>query len=235
MIRTELRAAVLASATLFFAATAAAQIAPAIPRADPPPDAEPVAPPPVVQPPPLVPAPAAVVTATPAPPPALEDLTGALGFGVGVIPGTQLVGTSGAVSVKYWLRDDLVLAPLFSFGYDKPRATPAAWHLRPEMVVLFVPFTSRWTRFEVGGGVSLQFSKAASTINADGSTLEPNTISTIALPIQAGVEHFFARWFSLGIAARADLFAYSHDGDYHEVSFTIDSTSLLGQLFFYTD
>ena len=62
-----------------------------------------------------------------------------------------------------------------------------------------------------------------------------NTVYSVSVPIQAGVEHFFTRWISIGIAARAPLIAFTKDGDFHELSFSIDSTSLLGQLFLYTD
>jgi hypothetical protein len=55
------------------------------------------------------------------------------------------------------------------------------------------------------------------------------------VPIQAGVEHFVTRWFSLGIGVRAPLIEIDKDGDYHSVSFSIDSTQLLAQLFVYTD
>jgi len=238
MIRVKLAAAVLLSATL--SVSAQAQIAPAIPRAEPPPPPEPaaVAPAPPVSPPAYAPPaapPAAVVAPAAAPPVALEDLTSAVGFGIGVIPNAELAGTTGAVAIKYWISDELAVAPLLIFAYDKPRGADAGWHVRPEALLLYVPFASRWTRFEVGGGLAVDVNRPASTTNADGMSLQSDTHFRLAVPIQAGVEHFFTRWLSLGIAARADLFAYSEDGDYHEVSFTIDSTSLLGQLFFYTD
>ena len=42
-----------------------------------------------------------------------EDMTGSLGFGVGVLRGTAttLVTTSDVVAVRYWLSDILVLEP----------------------------------------------------------------------------------------------------------------------------
>ncbi len=235
MTRTELGRWIFGMATLLASATAAAQAGPlAAPVAAPPPTAEPGVEPPALTTAPAPPPPP-VVTATPATRPALEDLTGSIGFGVGVIPNTELVGTTGAVALKYWIEDALALSPLFSFAYDKPRGVSAAWHLRPEAVVLFVPFSGRWTRFEVGGGLGFEVGRAAPASTAYGPGATPNTTFTLSLPVQAGVEHFFSRWFSLGIAAHADLFSFSKDGDYHEVSFSIDSTSLLAQLFIYTD
>ena len=44
-------------------------------------------------------------------PKAADDMTGSLGFGVGVIPNVQLVGTSGQVAIKYWWSDTLAFVP----------------------------------------------------------------------------------------------------------------------------
>ncbi len=238
MIR-PLRCTTALAACLLAPALAVAQTAPA--AVEPPPGAAPGTPVTApVAPPPLTPAPTApppaTVVAEP-PPPASVGLAGAMGFGVGVIPNAALVGTAGAVSLKYWASDRLALAPLLSVAYDKPSDVDAAWHVRPEVVVLFVPGQGRSTRLEVGAGLGFHVGRAATAVVAPGSSLPtpPNTTFTLALPVQAGVEHFFARWFSMGIAARTDLFAYTKDGGSHEVSLSIDSTSLLGQLFFYTD
>jgi len=156
---------------------------------------------------------------------AAPGLKGALGFGVGVLPNVELLGTSGAVALKAWLTESLAIAPLFSFAYTSPKGMDASWHLRPEFIVLFAPFKNASTRFEFGGGLGFALNKAPPV----------DATFDLTLPIQAGVEHFFTRWFSVGIAARTDLVAYTEQGDFHQIAFSIDSTSLLGQLFFYTD
>jgi len=156
---------------------------------------------------------------------AAAGMKGAVGFGVGILPNVELLGTSGAVALKAWLSESLAIAPLLGFSYTSPKDMDASWHLRPEFVVLFAPFKNASTRLEFGGGIGFAINKAP----ALESTFD------LTLPIQAGVEHFFTRWFSVGIAARTDLVAYTEQGDFHQIAFSVDSTSLLGQLFFYTD
>lgn len=164
------------------------------------------------------------------------SMKGALGFGVGIIPNAELVGTSAAVALKAWLTDTLAIAPLFSFAFTDPKGSAASWHLRPELIVLFVPFKNASTRFEIGGGLGFALGKAAPPpMDPNGIVEAPNVTFDLTLPIQAGVEHFFTPWFSVGIATRTDLVAYTEDGDFHQIAFSLDSTSLLGQLFLYTD
>jgi hypothetical protein len=62
-----------------------------------------------------------------------------------------------------------------------------------------------------------------------------DTRYSVSVPLQAGVEHFLARWLSLGLAARAPLIEVASDGEGNSVSFALDSTVLLAQIFFYSD
>jgi hypothetical protein len=60
----------------------------------------------------------------------------------------------------------------------------------------------------------------------------------IYLPISAGVEHFFTRWFSMGILMTDRLVDYGKQGDSWTLNVSIDnsrSLSMVGFLFFYTD
>jgi hypothetical protein len=176
-------------------------------------------------------------TAVPGPmalaPKSADDLSGSLGFGVGVIAGSQLVGTNSQVSIKYWSSDTFALAPSLNFGFRKPKDVDATWQLKPELMFLFAPYKSTSTRFEIGAGLGLGLSKTGPTTAMP--TPNPDTAFDVYVPIQAGVEHFFTRWFAMGIAARFNLLDFQTQGDYNEVSFSINSTSLLGSLFFYTD
>jgi hypothetical protein len=191
----------------------------------PPPAAAPPPPPPPAAeapPPPVVAAPMA-----PAPMPrSADDMTGSIGFGVGVIPNMQLVGTNGQVAIKYWVQDNLALVPALNLGISKSMGTDAAWVFNPEVVVLYTPFKVASTRFQIGGGLGFGVGKTPPATD---------TAFTLNLPIQGGVEHFFTRWFSMGIAARTNLFQYTKLGDAWTTSIAINTTSLLGQLFFYTD
>ena len=208
--------------TLSFAAPAYAQA---------PVEAPPPEPPPAPPPPPA----AETTTALPAPmaPMAMtksaHDMTGSLGFGVGVTANPQLIGTNGTVSIKYWMKDTLALVPSLNFTLAKAMDTPAGWNVAPQVVALFVPFAATSTRLLVGGGLGFNVSKTSGAMD---------TAIGVNIPIQAGVEHFFARWFSMGIAAGSNLFSFQRlatMGNPWTMAFSINTATLLGSLFFYTD
>jgi hypothetical protein len=163
-----------------------------------------------------------------------DDMTGSLGFGVGVIAGTSLVSPTASIALKYWLSDVLAVVPALNFQVLKLSSPPGGgptpntqWDFAPEAVVLFVPFRSTTTRLSLGGGLGIDIGKGP------GAT---TTAVHIYVPIQAGVEHFFTRWFSIGIAARSNLIDYNKDVAF-STSITTRSNNLgvVGQLFFYTD
>jgi hypothetical protein len=217
------RAKIHAKIHALSAALAASLFSVALPALaqDPPP---PPPPPPAVAPPPAatsVPPPMQAMAA----PKAIDDMTGSLGFGVGVTAGTSLIIPGGTVAVKYWLSDTLSLVPALNFQLTKPAATGSttSWNFNPEAVVLFVPFRSTSTRFSLGGGLGVGLSKIAPATN---------TAVHIYVPIQAGVEHFFTRWYSMGIAARSNLIDYQKDNAF---SVDLSTTTFVGSLFFYTD
>jgi hypothetical protein len=186
-----------------------------------PPGAPPPPPPEAAPPPPPPP-----VAAAPAMPRAEGDMTGSLGFGIGVIPSTQIVGTAGQVALKYWYQENLALVPALNLSIAKAMGTNTNWTFNPELVALYVPWRNTSTRLEIGGGLGFSFGKNAPATD---------TLFNVYLPIQGGVEHFFTRWFSLGIAARTNFFAWTKQGDAWNFAFDINTAAFLGQLFFYTD
>ena len=231
MIKNALRMSALGVASLLVAAPAFAQVnvqvtTPEMPA------------PPALAPPeaPISEVPSATApTALPGPmalaPRSADDLSGSLGFGIGVIPGSQLVGTSGVVGIKYWSSDSFALAPSLIFDFTKPKNVDATWQFAPELVLLFAPYKSTSTRFEIGAGIGFGVSKQLPTMT------NPSTDATvnINIPIQAGVEHFFTRWLAMGIAAHSPLFSFTQQGDSQTIAMSINSTNLMGSLFFYTD
>jgi hypothetical protein len=64
----------------------------------------------------------------------------------------------------------------------------------------------------------------------------PSKDTEIGLFVPAGltVEHFFARWFSMGIGATLNVIDFRKHGDW-SVGFDLDNVNYLGSLFFYTD
>jgi hypothetical protein len=156
-----------------------------------------------------------------------DDMTGSLGFGVGVAASTQLVGTTADVAIKYWMHDNMALVPSLAFTLNKTTGVDTVWTLNPQLVLLFVPFKSTSTRLEIGGGLGFAVAGGGGA-----------TSFNINIPITGGVEHFFTRWFSMGIAVGENLFAYTHPGAGapNTIAFDITtSTTFLGSLFFYTD
>ena len=177
-------------------------------------------------PPPLaaVPPPMQAMTA----PKGTDDMTGSLGFGVGVVAGTSLIVPGSSVALKYWLSDVLAVSPSLIFDVTKPNGQTTGWTFNPQAVVLFVPFRSTSTRFSAGGGLGIRLAKAS----VPNGLPSPNTQVQFVVPIQAGVEHFFTRWFSMGIAASFPFITYSKDDRF---AIAINTTTLAGSLFFYTD
>ena len=182
-------------------------------------------------------------TNAPSPPPFLGprdgEKLGAVGFGVALLPSTQLVGTSGALGLKAWLTATVALAPLLLVRYTSPRVGPNTWNFNPEIVCLVAPWKNRWTRFEVGGGVSvavMRTSFATGVVSESGApAYEMSTGVNVSLPLQFGVEHFFAPWLSLGLAARMPLVEFNHQSGDKELSVSLSTSNLLAQLFIYAD
>src|SRR5262245_23824295 len=87
--------------------------------AAPPPPPPPAAPPSAVTGPPMASAMAA--------PKAADDMTGSVGFGVGLIANNQLFGTAGQVAIKYWMSDVLAIVPALNFTLTKTMGVDAAW------------------------------------------------------------------------------------------------------------
>jgi len=170
-------------------------------------------------------------------PKSADDMTGSIGFGAGLVGGSNIITSVNAdlppgavppptkfVAVRYWQSDTLVLQPSLFFAFTKTSGSDASWTLDPELVALFVPVKGASTRLLVGGGLGINLAKAGPA----------DTTFAFYLPIQAGVEHAFTRWFAMGIAARTNFFQMQ-TGEPWNITMAISSTSLLGNLFFYTD
>jgi hypothetical protein len=159
-------------------------------------------------------------------PKAADDMTGSVGFGVGLAANVELVGTTPDVALRYWLHDNLVLEPSFAFGVTKSSGVDTGWNFAPQLVVMFVPFRSTSTRLLIGGGLGFSVGKTPPVTD---------TAFAINIPVRAGVEHFFTRWLSAGIAAGENFFSYQKQGTPYQMAFNLNTATLVGQLFFYTD
>jgi hypothetical protein len=221
--------ATTAIASLLGAALPAFAQAPApAPMYAPPPAAPMYAPAPAPAPAEAMVMPAAPVIA----PRAADDMTGSVGFGVGVAAGTSLVIPDTAnLMLKYWLSDAMNIVPKLSLTMAKAKGSDATWGFAPSVLANFVLLKGASTRFDAGVGLGLAFAKSQPPALA-GST---DTYIEIFVPVQLGVEHFFTRWFSMGIAAQFDFIRFQKQGTPWQFNLEVSDVNYLGSLFFYTD
>ena len=182
------------------------------------------------------------------------DMTGSLGFGVGVgtltnadpnnpngpsrATTTSLISPGAEIYMRYWFNDSLSIMPSLQFKLFKMKGSDMQWGVAPATQLVYCPWKTASTRFLIGGGIGLSFSKWGNDLEAPVGPKPANTAVEIYVPISAGVEHFFAKWFSMGIAVGDHLVDYAKLGDAWALSFSIDNTrnmDMVGFLFFYTD
>jgi hypothetical protein len=184
------------------------------------------------------PEPAAVMPVAPVmAPQAADDMTGSLGFGTGVIAGTSLATIDGSVFMKYWLSDAMSIVPRLSLTMSKAKVPPATeagdatWGFQPSVLANFVLLKGASTRLDAGVGLGLSLAKNQAPATA-GST---DTYIGLFIPVQMGVEHFFTRWFSMGVATGFSFFSFAKQGDAWAMNLEISNVNSIGSLTFYTD
>jgi len=190
------------------------------------------------------PAPAPMMAPAPAPEPmpvmpaapvmapkASDDMTGSVGFGVGVGAGTSLVvPDTTTVALKYWMSDALAIIPRLNLQMNKVKNTDTAWAFAPAVLADFTLLKGASTRLSIGAGLGLSFAKNM----APATTTD--TYIAFNIPVQMGVEHFFTRWFSMGLGTSFNFLSYAKDGT-KPWSFDVEVSNIryMGSLFFYTD
>jgi hypothetical protein len=168
-----------------------------------------------------------------------DDMSGQVGFGAGVSAGTSLIVPGAVVNIKYWLSDTLAIMPQVALKLYKQNDVDTNWQFSPAVLALHHPWKTTSTRLSVGAGLGLTLQKWNQNPTTGVMGAPPSdTAIGIRIPIYAGVEHFFTKWFSMGIGVQNDLISYAKMGDSYAISFGIDtanSTQAIGSLFFYTD
>jgi hypothetical protein len=202
------------------------------------------APPPMMAPPPapvmapmMAPAPGPEAMVMPMPPVVapkpVDDMTGSVGLGVGVGAGTSLiVPDTNQLTLRYWMSDALSIEPWLQFGLGKSKGSDASWGLRPGVLANFVMLKGASTRLTVGIGLGFSVSKLA---DPETKLLPADTTLGIYIPASLGVEHYFTRWFSMGIAMTDSLFSFSKTGSAWSLGIDVSTFNYMGSLFFYTD
>ncbi len=191
------------------------------------------------------PADAAVMPAAPmVAPRAADDMTGSVGFGIGVVSGsTSLISTDDAnLMMKYWMSDAMALVPRLAFGMTHVKgAQNTPWHFAPSVLADFLLLKGASTRLSAGVGLGFAVAKNEAALDV-GHRAAPDfggdataTYLGIFVPARIGVEHFFARWFSMGIAADFDFLRFEKQGTPWRIALDVSNVTYLGSLFFYTD
>jgi hypothetical protein len=186
--------------------------------------------PPVMAPPPPVMAPPPPVAAAPKPT-VSDDMSGQWGFGVGVgssATTTSLVTIDNIAYIHVWFNDKWSLSPQLQFNLTKLKNVDTTYFFAPRALLLYSPLTVASTRLLIGGGLGLSFDKSVAGVDMT---------YAITLPVMAGVEHFFTKWFAMGIAVADDFLSFRHVGAPSSWTFKVDLSTLdyQGFLFFYTD
>jgi hypothetical protein len=184
--------------------------------------------------PPVVQEPMPVMPAAPVmAPKASDDMTGSVGFGVGVVAGanTLIAPNTGNLMMKYWMSDALAIVPKLALSINKSKGFDTTWGFAPSVLADFTLLKGASTRLSAGLGLGLEFAKNQPPAAATST----DTYINIFVPVQIGVEHFFTRWFAMGIAANFDFLNYKKQGDGWSFGLSANNTSYLGSLFFYTD
>jgi hypothetical protein len=165
-----------------------------------------------------------------------DDMTGSVGLGVGVDAGTSLIiPATGNLMLKYWMSDVMALVPRLEFLYSKTKDADARWQLAPQVLASFVLLKGASTRLSAGAGFGFGIGKnlSATPIVAGGDATAAQV--QLFVPVELGVEHFFTRWFAMGIAVNEHFIDFKKQGSPWNMTIMANSVSYMGSLFFYTD
>jgi hypothetical protein len=194
------------------------------------------APPPMMAPAPA-PMPMAEIPALPPPavaaPRAADDMTGSVGFGVAITSGTDLIKPdTTTVAMKYYMSDSLAIMPSLAVAIGKAKGQDAEWALSPGAVAMFNLLKGASTRFDAGVGLAFLAQKLR---DPETNALPADATIGIIIPAALNVEHFFTRWFSMGLGAQMNLLQFLKTGEAWEMRVELSNIRYMGSLFFYTD
>jgi hypothetical protein len=166
-------------------------------------------------------------------PRAADDMTGSVGFGVGVGAGTSLIVPDDTrVMMKYWVSDTLAIQPWLNIAIGKAKGADAEWLLNPGVLALFNLLKGASTRFDAGVGLGFVAGKQR---DATTGALPADATIGLTIPVALNVEHFFTRWFSMGLGTGFNLLSFDKTGDAWSMRIELSNLSYMGSLFFYTD
>jgi hypothetical protein len=183
-----------------------------------------------------MPEPAPVIPVAPiVAPKAADDMTGSVGFGVGVSGGTTdlVKADTGTVMMKYWLSDAFAIMPTLTIQLGAVKDGDTSWLLAPGALAMFNLLKGASTRFDAGVGLGFSVGKAR---DATTGAVASDAAINLSIPVALNVEHFFTRWFSMGLGTRFDLINFGKpNSDTWSMQVELSNVRYMGSLFFYTD
>ena len=70
---------------------------------------------------------------------------------------------------------------------------------------------------------------------APAAAASTDTYIGLNIPVVLNVEHFFTRWFSMGLGAQFNFINFYKQGTPWTIALEVSNVNYLGSLFFYTD
>jgi hypothetical protein len=105
------------------------------------------------------------------------------------------------------------------------------WSFEPSALAAYTLFKDASTRLSASAELGLALTKnkdPASAVNA-------NTHVGLFVPVEIGVEHFLARWLSIGVSARYNFLNFWQQGSRRSFDLEVSNTEYQGSVFIYTD
>jgi hypothetical protein len=134
--------------------------------------------------------------------------------------------------MKYYLSDSLAILPTLSVAIGKAKGGDAEWALSPGALAMFNLLKGASTRFDAGVGLGFLAQKLR---DPETQLLPEDATIGIFIPAALNVEHFFTRWFSMGLGAQMNLLRFLKTGEQWQMGIELSNVRYMGSLFFYTD
>jgi len=144
--------------------------------------------------------------------------------------------------MKYWISDKLAIVPRLALSLDKVKDQDTVWKIAPAGIAEYTLIKGASTRLEAGAGLGFAVGNKQRQ-QSDAGVSDPildsgdtgKTSYDIFIPLHIGVEHFFTRWFAMGIATESNFLKFHKQGDSWEMNIALNNLTYMGSLFFYTD
>ena len=169
-----------------------------------------------------------------------DDMSGSIGFGVGLQQGTSLVvPNTASVAMKIWVNDTMALVPQLIDQVTKEKDSDTQWRFAPAILLDFTLLKGASTRFNGGAGIGLDIFGQMKEQGTGANDPTRDFGIAFAIPVQLAVEHFFTRWLSISLGTTFDLvratYSKTDPTSTWKLTEEISNFRYMGSLFIYTD